>query len=132
MYNCRHMSMHRNFFFLRTGVWTQDGHLEPLHQPFLVMGFSKIVLGLCPRLALIQDPPDLCLLSSKYYRPLSPSRNLLSKFKNLSSNLSTTKHKTKQSPKICFKCQVLFKEMFSTRSCHNVIIKIKLCNNSKP
>jgi hypothetical protein len=27
------------FFVLRTGAWTQGLHLEPLHQPFFVMGF---------------------------------------------------------------------------------------------
>jgi hypothetical protein len=30
------------FFFCRTGVWTQDLHLEPLRQPFFVLGiFSR-------------------------------------------------------------------------------------------
>jgi hypothetical protein len=29
-------------FFCGTGVWTQGLHLEPLHQPFFVMGFFKI------------------------------------------------------------------------------------------
>jgi hypothetical protein len=30
------------FFFYSTGAWTQDLHLEPLHQPFFVMGFFEI------------------------------------------------------------------------------------------
>jgi hypothetical protein len=30
------------FFFCSTGIWTQGIHLEPLHQPFFVMSFSKI------------------------------------------------------------------------------------------
>jgi hypothetical protein len=30
------------YFFCGTGVWTQSLHLEPLHQPFCVMGFFEI------------------------------------------------------------------------------------------
>jgi hypothetical protein len=28
------------FFFFSTGAWTQSLHLEPLHHPLFVMGFS--------------------------------------------------------------------------------------------
>jgi hypothetical protein len=30
------------FFFCSTGVWTQDLHLEPLHQPYFCEGFFEI------------------------------------------------------------------------------------------
>jgi hypothetical protein len=30
------------FFFFSAGIWTQGLHLEPLHQPFFVMGFFEI------------------------------------------------------------------------------------------
>jgi hypothetical protein len=32
-----------------TGVWTQGLHLEPLHQPFFVMGFvqDRVVWTIC-------------------------------------------------------------------------------------
>jgi hypothetical protein len=29
------------FCFYGIGVWTQGLHLEPLHQPFFVLGFSR-------------------------------------------------------------------------------------------
>jgi hypothetical protein len=35
-------SFSSGFFFCSTGIWTQGIHLEPLHQPFFVMSFSKI------------------------------------------------------------------------------------------
>jgi hypothetical protein len=31
-----------SFFFGSTGIGTQGLHLEPLHQPFFVLGFFKI------------------------------------------------------------------------------------------
>jgi hypothetical protein len=39
------------YLFCSSGVWIQGLHLEPLHQPFLVMGFSEIgscQLLICP------------------------------------------------------------------------------------
>jgi hypothetical protein len=30
------------FSFCGTGVWTHGVHIEPLHQPFFVMGFFEI------------------------------------------------------------------------------------------
>jgi hypothetical protein len=48
------------FFFFGTGVWTQDLHLEPLHQPFFVMGFFKTgLVNYLPWLASNCDTPDL-------------------------------------------------------------------------
>jgi hypothetical protein len=55
-------------FFDSTRAWTQGLHLEPLHQPFLCYVFSKHgLMNYLPTIASNQDPPDLCLLSSKYY-----------------------------------------------------------------
>jgi hypothetical protein len=54
------------FFFNGTEVWTQGLHLEPLHQPFFVMGFfrDRVLQTICLGLASYCDRPDLCLLSS--------------------------------------------------------------------
>jgi hypothetical protein len=43
------------FFFCSTGVWTQGLHFEPLHQPFLVMGFYQDTVSktICPGWLLI-------------------------------------------------------------------------------
>jgi hypothetical protein len=52
-------------YFCGLGVWTQSLHLETLHQPFFVKGFSRQDLSnYLPRLASNCCPPDLCLLSS--------------------------------------------------------------------
>jgi hypothetical protein len=53
-------------FFCGIGVWTQDLHLEPLHQPFFVLGIFKTgSQGInCPGLASNCEPPYPCLLSS--------------------------------------------------------------------
>jgi hypothetical protein len=32
----------KGFFFFQYGICTQGLHLEPIHQPFFVMGFFKI------------------------------------------------------------------------------------------
>jgi hypothetical protein len=47
------------FFFFDAGVWTQDLHLEPLHQPCLCDGFfwDRVSLNYLPWLALNHNPP---------------------------------------------------------------------------
>jgi hypothetical protein len=48
-----------------TGAWTQGLYLEPLHQPFFVMGFFDLgSLKLFAIVTLKSNLPDLCLLSS--------------------------------------------------------------------
>jgi hypothetical protein len=60
------------FIYFRLGP-----SLEPLHQPFFVLGIFEIGSHwtICPRLASNHNPPDLCLLSSYAYRrdPLAPT-----------------------------------------------------------
>jgi hypothetical protein len=52
--------------FSGTGVWTEDLHLEPFHQPFFCEGFfrDRVSWTVCPGLALNRSLSDLCLLSS--------------------------------------------------------------------
>jgi hypothetical protein len=73
------------FCFFGTGTWTQGLHLEPLHQPFFVMGIFKIGSR---RLASNLDPPDLCLLSSRDYRREPPRLALIMNFLKAPLSLS--------------------------------------------
>jgi hypothetical protein len=63
----KNTTFHFFFFIFSTGVWTQDLHLEPLHQSFFCDGFffwDRVSQNYFPGLASSHDPPDLCLLSS--------------------------------------------------------------------
>jgi hypothetical protein len=68
------------FFFSGAGAWIQGLHFQPLHQLYFCAGFfqDRVSWNYLPALASNHDPPDLCLLSSQYYR-----RDPLRCFKNL-------------------------------------------------
>jgi hypothetical protein len=56
----KHEETFKKNLFWGTGAWTQDLHLEPLHQPYFCEGFFETLPGLASNL----NPSDLCLLNS--------------------------------------------------------------------
>jgi hypothetical protein len=64
-WNLLYLMQNKHFFLSGTGVWTQDLHLKPLHQPFFMKSFLRQgLVNYLPGLASNWDLPDLCLLSS--------------------------------------------------------------------
>jgi hypothetical protein len=70
------------FFSFGTAVWNQGPHLDPLHQPFCVEGFSwdRVLRNYWPGLTSNCSTPELCLLSSWDDRREPPASRLMLNF----------------------------------------------------
>jgi hypothetical protein len=85
----------RVLVFCSTGAWT---HLEPLCQLYFCVWrffWDKVLQNYLPGLALNLNPPDLCLLSSWYYRcepSLPDSKSVVSKAYSCPSQWSYREH----------------------------------------